>query len=52
MDNSSEFLVEEILDSCFISHGHNHIEEFLVKWHGYNFLIATEDLLANFKKLS
>ena len=41
VDDSSEFKVEDILDSRFVHHGHALVEEFLIKWHGYDILKAT-----------
>ena len=46
-DDSSEFEVEDILHSCFVLRGRKLVEEFLVKWRGYDFFKAIWEPLAN-----
>ena len=46
-EDSGKFEVEDILDSCFVSYGYHYIEEFLAKWHGYDFFKAGWEPLVN-----
>ena len=47
VDNSGEFEVDDILDSCFVHHGWQLVEEFLVKQHGYDLFETTWEPLSN-----
>ena len=46
-DDSGEFKVEDIMDSRFVHHGRLLVEEFLVKWLGYDLFEATWEPLEN-----